>query len=67
MATVIASAAPRVSPERVAPLPAVMSTVEPKAANKCLRTDWVALLVWTVCFGFMALLHLADLIGSLFR
>ena len=67
MATVTASAPPRVSPEPVAPLPVVPATVEPKAAEKGMRTDWVALLVWTVCFGSMGLLHLADLIARLFR
>jgi len=41
--------------------------VEPKAAEKGLRTDWAALIIWTVCFGFMGVLHLADLIASFFR
>jgi len=67
MATVTVSAPIRVSPEPVAPLPAVTSTVEPKAAEKGLRTDWAALIIWTVCFGLLGLLHLSDLIASLFR
>lgn len=43
------------------------SDAQPSTEPKGLASDWAALVIWTSCFAFMALLHLKDLLASLFR
>jgi hypothetical protein len=49
-----------------APAPAATSTPL-DSESKGLATDWAALIVWVLCFAFMALLHLKDLLVCVFR
>jgi hypothetical protein len=44
-------------------------TPKPTAATgeRPLRRDWIALVFWFSCFVFMGMMHLIDLIASLFR
>jgi hypothetical protein len=51
----------------VAAVPSAAPTSQPSTNSKGLATDWAALVIWTVCFAFMALLHLKDLLVSLFH
>jgi len=69
MATVTTAAPSWIGPEPASQPPRAAPPVapEPRVPTNGLRTDWVAMIVWIVCFAFMALLHLADLVSSLFR
>jgi hypothetical protein len=69
MATVTTTAPPRTvpAPAPAVPLPAAPATAKPKAPEKGLGTDWAAMVFWTLCFAIMALIHLGDLVASLFR
>jgi hypothetical protein len=61
MATVLKSAE-----QPSAPAPSVV-TAPLDAESKGLATDWAALVVWILCFAFMALLHIKDLLIYMFR
>ena len=63
---------PALLPARSSPLPAMAAPSSPaKAASpgeeRPYRGDWVAMVVWIVCFTLMGLIHLTDLIVSLNR
>jgi hypothetical protein len=49
-----------------APLPG-KSSRQPDIEPRPHLRDWIAMIVWTACFGVMALIHVIQLIVGMFR
>jgi hypothetical protein len=72
MATAVQTPKARPSAAITSPQPAPASapalpTSESVAESRPYLGDWIAMVVWTGCFGLMVLIHVAHFIVGMFR